>query len=164
MAQNELPELIWKEFRGFGILMLVLIESICSWVKNPSLGNWVSLAFSSFHSPPSHEGGIVPTASSTPLQSSTPYLVTTAGLLGGSISLSKPRERHPHPPCSPYPLPRPWTEVWGFGSKAAMNKQTLQRGLPGLSPGLGNEVNVKTTGRQVLQETQAEWKQPRTTL
>ena len=103
-------------------MMLVLIESICSWVKNPSLGNWVSLAFSSFHSPPSHEGGIVPTASSTPLQSSTPYLVTTAGLRGGSISLSKPRERHPHPPCSPYPLPRPWTEVWGFGSKAAMNK------------------------------------------
>lgn len=58
-------------------------------------------------------------------------------------------KKHPHPP----------TLALREG-QVHRGKQAPGRSLsvPSSSPGLGNEVNVKTTGRHVPRETQAEWK------
>lgn len=61
------------------------------------------------------------------------------------------RERHTHPPTLAL------IEVQVHEGRQALGRSLS---VPSSSPGLGNEVNVKTTGRHVPQETQAEWKRP----
>lgn len=119
MAQNELPELIWKGAGKFGNFILVLIGSLCLWVKNLRLGTWESLVFSSFRSLPSHEGE--EWSPQPPAQPHTPAVLVKWPQLvsaAGRISLPKSGERHSHPPRSP-----PRTEAPGLGGQAALSSR-----------------------------------------